>query len=95
MRIPNTIVKNNKVIGISCLVFCSVASHNNLNLLCLQATKCFEFFLKNVCVCLNFNTVVVFFFFCRGFGFVTFTDAASVDKVLAQQHHELDSKTVS
>lgn len=33
--------------------------------------------------------------FCRGFGFVTFTDAASVDKVLAQQHHELDSKTVS
>ena len=32
---------------------------------------------------------------CRGFGFVTFTDAASVDKVLAQPHHELDSKTVS
>uniref|UniRef100_A0A3B5LE71 RNA-binding protein Musashi homolog 2 n=1 Tax=Xiphophorus couchianus TaxID=32473 RepID=A0A3B5LE71_9TELE len=29
-----------------------------------------------------------------GFGFVTFTDAASVDKVLAQQHHELDSKTI-
>lgn len=48
--------------------------------------------------CMHFNIFVVFVcvsLFCRGFGFVTFTDAASVDKVLAQQHHELDSKTVS
>ncbi|XP_043924823.1 RNA-binding protein Musashi homolog 1 isoform X3 [Protopterus annectens] len=30
----------------------------------------------------------------RGFGFVTFTDQAGVDKVLAQPRHELDSKTI-
>uniref|UniRef100_A0A8C4Q5R7 Musashi RNA-binding protein 2b n=1 Tax=Eptatretus burgeri TaxID=7764 RepID=A0A8C4Q5R7_EPTBU len=30
----------------------------------------------------------------RGFGFVTFAEPASVDKVLAQPHHELDSKTI-
>ncbi|CAB1348063.1 unnamed protein product [Coregonus sp. 'balchen'] len=30
----------------------------------------------------------------RGFGFVTYIDAASVDNVLAQPHHELDSKTI-
>ncbi|XP_053728296.1 RNA-binding protein Musashi homolog 2-like isoform X1 [Synchiropus splendidus] len=30
----------------------------------------------------------------RGFGFVTFMDAATVDKVLAHPHHELDSKTI-
>lgn len=49
-----------------------------------------------LCVCiltLLFSSFCLLF--CRGFGFVTFTDAASVDKVLAQQHHELDSKTVS
>lgn len=33
-------------------------------------------------------------YFHRGFGFVTYVDAASVDNVLAQPHHELDSKTV-
>uniref|UniRef100_A0A8D2HV80 Musashi RNA binding protein 2 n=1 Tax=Urocitellus parryii TaxID=9999 RepID=A0A8D2HV80_UROPR len=30
----------------------------------------------------------------KGFGFVTFADPASVDKVLGQPHHELDSKTI-
>lgn len=38
---------------------------------------------------------VTFNFFCfRGFGFITFGDPASVDKVLAQGTHELDGKKV-
>lgn len=36
------------------------------------------------------------YFSCfRGFGFITFGDPASVDKVLAQGTHELDGKKVS
>lgn len=31
----------------------------------------------------------------RGFGFITFDDPGSVDKVLAQGTHELDGKKVS
>ncbi|CAN8015568.1 unnamed protein product, partial [Ixodes persulcatus] len=35
-----------------------------------------------------------FFSACRGFGFVTFSDPASVDKVLANGPHELDGKKI-
>lgn len=36
-----------------------------------------------------------FFVDFRGFGFITFADPSSVDKVLAQGTHELDGKKVS
>lgn len=35
------------------------------------------------------------FLYCRGFGFVTFSDPNSVDKVLTQGTHELDGKKVN
>lgn len=37
---------------------------------------------------------MLFLLYYRGFGFITFTDPASVDKVLAQGTHELDGKKV-
>lgn len=41
------------------------------------------------------NVANIFFFHCfRGFGFITFGDPSSVDKVLAQGTHELDGKKV-
>lgn len=57
--------------------------------------QCFPAHIARVRVSHTPFSVFFFSLSCRGFGFVTFTDAASVDKVLAQQHHELDSKTVS
>lgn len=35
-----------------------------------------------------------YFYISRGFGFITFGDPSSVDKVLAQGIHELDGKKV-
>lgn len=42
----------------------------------------------------NSHTSFSFSFFRRGFGFVTFSDPNSVDKVLTQGTHELDGKKV-
>lgn len=39
--------------------------------------------------------MIFFSFLSRGFGFITFGDPSSVDKVLAQGTHELDGKKVS
>jgi len=41
-----------------------------------------------------FSIHKLIFVFCRGFGFVTFSDPAGVEKVLAQGTHELDGKKV-
>ena len=37
---------------------------------------------------------VILLHFFRGFGFITFVDPSSVDKVLAVEDHELDGKKV-
>lgn len=50
-----------------------------------------SFSTKNGCMC----EFISFLSSCRGFGFVTYADQAGVEKVLAQNRHELDSKTVS
>lgn len=42
-----------------------------------------------------FFFVSFFLFIHRGFGFITFDDPSSVDKVLAHGTHELDGKKVS
>jgi len=39
-------------------------------------------------------SLIFLFYCCRGFGFITFADPSSVDKVLAQGTHELDGKKV-
>ena len=49
----------------------------------------------NVWSLMNIDCIdVIFALFFRGFGFVTYADPASVDKVLANGPHELDSKLV-
>lgn len=44
-----------------------------------------------------FSAQITYFFtfLYRGFGFITFSDPASVDKVLTQGTHELDGKKVN
>lgn len=65
--------------------------------MCAYFSAAIIFVCANNAMCLRLYLCSPFslLFFYRGFGFVTFADAASVDKVLAQTHHELDSKTVS
>ena len=43
----------------------------------------------------HFNDFFSLLMLYRGFGFITFGDPSSVDKVLAQGTHELDGKKVS
>lgn len=54
--------------------------------------NCFDVFQKYTRISVYH---ISFFFVYRGFGFVTFADPSSVDKVLAQGSHELDGKKVS
>uniref|UniRef100_A0A8C9M0I5 Musashi RNA binding protein 2 n=1 Tax=Piliocolobus tephrosceles TaxID=591936 RepID=A0A8C9M0I5_9PRIM len=66
---------------------------------CVEGNFCSSFSLRSHSLLLS---MVSHFLVCfspslspfRGFGFVTFADPASVDKVLGQPHHELDSKTI-
>ncbi|CAD6206230.1 GSCOCG00010031001-RA-CDS, partial [Cotesia congregata] len=43
----------------------------------------------------NYSYNIKYLICYRGFGFITFADPSSVDKVLAQGNHELDGKKVS
>lgn len=66
--------------------------------LSLDALPCFSIRVVFVMFDLVFwmlNAPPFRFLSCRGFGFVTYAEQAGVEKVLAQNRHELDSKTVS
>lgn len=62
---------------------------------CIRGVRSLHLYsaLRLNCVQFVFKWCVVVF--CRGFGFITFGDPSSVDKVLAQGAHELDGKKVS
>lgn len=92
-----TCCENNKVIGILCPLLCSLSWQVTIFFNRVLANNKMYWIIFVFFFYVWILTLLLFLssFFRRGFGFVTFTDAASVDKVLAQQHHELDSKTVS